>query len=294
MHRQALSALVQATETTMAEETIAAVYDTAPHAEAAVQDLLAANVPQSAIHRHTAEGSYAASGATPMQRPTEGQGFWSSLFGGGGGEADQAVYDSTLSKGGNVVTVTGVPGHDFDAVMAILERHNPVDIDERAASMTQTATTSVTPSMTTAAPARTAQAATGGDTMQLSAEELVVGKRLVNQGGARIRRYVVETPVSEEVRLQSERVTLDRRPVTDGRPVTDDSFGEKTIEMTETAEEAVVSKTARVVEEVALRKEAVERVETVRDTVRKEEIEVEQLPGDAVRGAAVEMNKPKG
>ncbi len=276
----------------MAEETIVAVYDTAPHAEAAVQDLLAANVPQSAIHRHAAEGSYAGSGATPLQPPTEGQGFWSSLFGGGGGEADQAVYDSTLSRGGNVVTVSGVPGHDFEAVMAILERHNPIDIDERAAGMTQaTATASVTPPMTAAAPARTATA--GADAMQLSAEELVVGKRLVNQGSTRIRRYVVETPVSENVTLQSEQVTLDRRPVTDGRPVTDDSFGEKTIEMTETAEEAVVSKTVRVVEEVALRKQGAERVETVRDTVRKEEIEVEQLPGEAVRDAVGQMNKPK-
>ena len=225
-----------------------------------------------------------------MQRPEATQGFWSNLFG-GESATDQAVYDSTLSKGGNVVTVTGVPGHDFEAVMAILERHNPIDIDERAAGMTQTATTSVTPPVATAAPARVA--ATGADTVQLSAEELVVGKRLVNQGGTRIRRYVVETPVSENVTLQSERVTLDRRAVTDGRPVTDDSFGEKTIEMTEMAEEAVVSKTARVVEEVALRKEAVERVETVRDTVRKEEIEVEQLPGEAVRNAATQTSKPK-
>ncbi len=49
--------------------------------------------------------------------------------------------------------------------------------------------------------------------------------------------------------------------------------------MTESAEEAVVSKTARVYEEVGLRKEATDRVETIRDTVRKEEVEVEQIPG---------------
>ena len=272
----------------MPDETIVAVYDTAPHAEAAVQDLLAANVPQSAIHRHATEGSYAGAGATAT--PAASQGFWSNLFG-GESATDQAVYNSTLSKGGSVVTVTGVPGQDFEAVMAILERHNPIDIDERAAGLTQ-ATTSVTPPLTaapTTAPATTA----GADTLQLSAEELVVGKRLVNQGGTRIRRYVVETPVSENVTLRSEQVTLDRRPVTDGRPVADDSFGDKTIEMTETAEEAVVSKTARVVEEVALRKQGVERVETVRDTVRKEEVEVEQLSGEAVRTPTAPMGKPR-
>ena len=90
----------------------------------------------------------------------------------------------------------------------------------------------------------------------------------MNRGGTRIRRFVVETPVEESVSLHSEKVTLERRPVTDGRPGTD-SFSDKTMEMTESAEEAVVSKTARVYEEVGLRKEATDRVETVRDTVRK-------------------------
>ncbi len=86
-----------------------------------------------------------------------------------------------------------------------------------------------------------------GDTVQLSAESLAVGKRVVNRGGTRIRRFVVETPVEESVSLHSEKVILDRRPVTDGRTVTGADFSEKTIEMTESAEEAVVSKTARVV-----------------------------------------------
>ena len=108
---------------------------------------------------------------------------------------------------------------------------------------------------------------------------VAVGKRVVNRGGTRIRRYVVETPVEESVNLHSEKVVLERRPVTDGRPVGD--FSDKTIEMTEMAEEAVVSKTARVYEEVGLRKEATDRTETVHDTVRKEEVEIEQIPGTA-------------
>ena len=101
---------------------------------------------------------------------------------------------------------------------------------------------------------------------------------MVNRGGTRIRRFVVETPVEQNITLHDERVILERRPVTDGRPVTD-SFSDKTIEMRESAEEAVVSKTAHVYEEIGLRKEATDRVETVRDTVRKEEVEVEQVPG---------------
>jgi stress response protein YsnF len=60
--------------------------------------------------------------------------------------------------------------------------------------------------------------------------------------------------------------------------------------MTETGEEAVVGKTARVVEEVALRKQAVDHVETVRDTVRKEEVEIEEVQGDGL--ATERLNNP--
>ena len=115
--------------------------------------------------------------------------------------------------------------------------------------------------------------------MQLSEEQLVVGKRAVNRGSTRVRRFVVETPVEQQVSLHDEIIKVERHPVTDGRAVTDADFSDKTIEMTETAEEAVVGKTAHVYEEVNLRKEAVDHVETVKDTVRREEVEVETVPG---------------
>jgi stress response protein YsnF len=53
------------------------------------------------------------------------------------------------------------------------------------------------------------------------------------------------------------------------------AFEERTIEVHQTAEEPVVNKTARVVEEVVVRKDATERTETVRDNVRWEEVDVQ-------------------
>ncbi len=255
----------------MAEETIVAVYDTAAHAQAAVSDLRAASVPESAI---SVQAGGATTGTSTTAAPVREQGFWSSLFG-GEPDHDTSVYDRSVQGGSSVVTVR-VPDQHVDRVMQILESHNPVDIDERASSygLTQTSTTQ-TP---LAAPTRPAVATAEGGAIQLSEEQLAVGKRVVNRGGTRIRRFVVETPVEEQVTLHDEKVTLERRPVTDGRPATD-SFSDKAIEMTATTEEAVVSKTARVVEEVGLRKEATDRVETIRDTVRKEEVEIEQIPG---------------
>ena len=118
-----------------------------------------------------------------------------------------------------------------------------------------------------------------GESLQLAEEQLVVGKKLVNHGTTRVRRFVVETPVEEQVTLHDEKVFIDLQPIADGRAVDGEAFTDQVIEMTETGEEAVVGKTARVREEVHLRKEALDRVETVRDTVRREDVAIENVPG---------------
>ena len=240
-----------------AEETVVGIYDQAPRAEAAIAELHGAGIPERAITVH-AESTP----ATTSSGAARGNGFWAGLL---GGESEQhaAAYERSLQNGSLVVTVR-VPAGQVERVMDILEHHNPVDVDEPGA-------------------ADLAPTAGGRETLQLAEEQLQVGKRTVNHGGTRIRRFVVETPVEQAVSLHSEQVRLERHPVTDGRPVTD-SFSEKTLELTETAEEAVVSKTARVYEEVGLRKEATDRVETVRDTVRKEQVEVEQIPAATPTG----------
>ena len=240
----------------MTYQTLVGIYDTAAHAQAAVTDLRSAGVPDGAVSVHT---QAAATGLAGQRDP----GFWAGLFGGAPDHGTE-VYERSLQSGATVVTVQ-VPDAQVPHVTEILERHHPVDMDERTAGYGDA---------TAAAPV-----ASGQDVLQLAEEQLQVGKRVVNRGGTRIRRYVVETPVEQSVSLHDEAVTLERRPVTDGRAPTD-SFADRTVELTATGEEAVVAKTARVYEEVGLRKEATERVETVRDTVRKEEVAVEQIPGE--------------
>ena len=258
------------------EQTIVAVYDTPAHAELAVQDLLQAHVPASSIERHTEAGSYLGeTSAEPVRKPG---GFLASLFG-TESHADSTTYSESMSRGGTVVTVHGIPHEDFERVAALLEAHRPVEFDDGHAATTTAAPVTATPA-TTALPA----AENDRGTLQLSEESLVVGKRLVNRGGTRIRRYVVETPVEEQVSLHDERVIVDRHPVADGRAVDANAFADndRVIEMTETTEQAVVGKTARVVEEVSLRREGADRTETIHDTVRKEEVEVVQIPGETV------------
>ena len=112
-------------------------------------------------------------------------------------------------------------------------------------------------------------------------EEIRVGKRTVEKGGVRVRTRVEEVPVEEQIKLREETVHVERRPV--NRSVTDaDAAAVRggVIEVTEVGEEAVVAKQARVVEEVVVGKEVVEHQETVRDTVRRTDVEVEQMDAD--------------
>ena len=248
----------------MPNHTVVAVYETAAQAAAAVNDLQAAHVLPDAISQHTK--TLTASG-TAHSAPRE-QGFWASLF---GSEHDTSVYDRSVEEGASVLTVR-VPDDGVDRVTSILESHNPIDLDERAAQYTTEGAAG--------SAASNGRPASDEDTIRLAEESLAVGKRAVSGGTTRVRRYVVETPVEEQIALQDEKVVVDRRPVTGGQPVA--NFTDKTIEMTETHEEPVISKTARVTEEVSLHKQATDRVETVRDTVRRDEVEVEQVPGTAI------------
>jgi len=117
----------------------------------------------------------------------------------------------------------------------------------------------------------------GETTIPVVEEELQVGKREVERGGVRVESRVEEKPVTAEVQLREERVHVERRPV--DRPVTDadDAFREGTLEVTERAEEAVVGKTARVVEEVVVGKQVEEHTETVNETVRRTDVEVKEV-----------------
>jgi hemerythrin-like domain-containing protein len=115
------------------------------------------------------------------------------------------------------------------------------------------------------------------EVIPLGEEVLEVGKRTENRGTARVHRYVVETPVEQQVSLQSERVVVERRRPVDDR-VTGEILTEVTVEVVETEEVPVVRKGVRLREEVVLRTERAERVETVRETVRRDEVDIRQ-PG---------------
>jgi uncharacterized protein (TIGR02271 family) len=205
--------------------------------------------------------------------------FFSNLFGDDREHASH--YSEAVTGGGAVVTVDCESDDEADRAEAILNRLGG-DVDERDAAPGRAAYAE-----TRTAETGRADATEGGEArIPVIEEELRVGKREVEGGGVRVRTRVVERPVEEVVRLREERVNVERRPV--NRPVSEadlNAFREGSFELTERSEEAVVAKQARVVEEVAINKEVGERTETVRDTVRRTDVDVEETGGTKVRGA---------
>lgn len=245
----------------MTQETLVAVFDSLAHAGSAVADLTAAGIASSDIECHSRDAL-----AAPVA-PAGQKNFWSTLFGGETTTGQNTVYDRTVRAGGEVVTVLLHDiDRDADRVMTILEKYTPVDVNERAASYATTG------------------AATGEQTIQLSEERLAVGKRQVSRGTTRLHRFVRTMAVEETITLRDETVSVERRVIADGAVAGPDAFTDQVIEMTEIDEVAVVAKTARVHEEIVLHKEVAERVETVRETLRREDVEIEKIPATSTTG----------
>lgn len=202
-------------------------------------------------------------------------------------DADRGRYQNAVA-GGKILLSVETTEDNIDRVAEILNRHSPVNVHEEATSGRAVSTAAGTSTGAAYAGAQRA-ATTGPQTNQGEAipvveEEIRVGKRSIQRGGVRVYSRVVEQPVEESVRLRQEQVRVERQPV--NRPATEADLRnreQQVVEVREYAEEPVVSKQARVVEEVRVGKDSTERTETVRDTIRRTEVEVENLDEQNVR-----------
>jgi uncharacterized protein (TIGR02271 family) len=151
---------------------------------------------------------------------------------------------------------------------------------------TESTTGMATTGMTTGTETTNTHGTVGHDTsgpttdnaMTRSEEQLSVGTRSEEVGRARLRKYVVTENVTETVPVSHEEVRLEREPITDaniGNAMDGPAISEEEHEVTLHAERPVVQKEAVPVERVRLDKETVTDTETVSESVRKEQIEME-------------------
>ena len=199
-------------------------------------------------------------------------GFFRNLT--GGDEHAHSHYATGVNSGGALLTAT-VDDTKAEEVANTLREYGATEIEGGS----KTAGAAI-PAYGEAAVAST----TGQTAIPIVEEELVVGKREVDRGGVRIYSHVVERPVDADINLREEHINVERRAV--NRPATAADFAAgsgSVFELNATGEEAVVGKSSHVVEEVLVGKQSSERTQAIHDTVRKTEVDVENLPGEVVK-----------
>ncbi len=197
----------------------------------------------------------------------------------GGDDEAHHHYAKGVNAGGALLAVT-VPDEEATEVAALLKQHGAKDIDGAYESSAASGTPVYGDNYATE------RSTAGATAIPIIEEELVVGKREVDRGGVRVYSHVVETPVDTDVTLRDERINIERRPVDRPATAADFTAGKgSAIELNATGEEAVVGKTSRVVEEVLVGKESSQHTESIHDSVRKTEVDIDEIQGETVSNA---------
>jgi uncharacterized protein (TIGR02271 family) len=122
---------------------------------------------------------------------------------------------------------------------------------------------------------------TTDDAMTRSEEELRVGTRERESGRVRLRKYVVEEDVTQTVPVRREEIRVEREPITDanaGDAVSGPDISSEEHEVVLHEEEVVAEKRVVPKERVRLDKDSTTDERQVSETVRKEQLDVDQDP----------------
>jgi uncharacterized protein (TIGR02271 family) len=256
----------------MAMRMITAFFDTRAEAEQAQRRMRELGVTADRIR-------VVDSGADSSARADD-KGLWEKIKDFFSGDEDRYIYEEGLRRGGYLLTAE-VDESEADQACALLEQSSAVDLKTREAEWrAQGWRGAQSNPAAKEGQMRTGERSGTEETIPIVEERLRVGKREVHRGGMRVRSYVVEEPVHEQVRLRTERTEVERHPV--NKPVrgaSGDLLRERVIDVHETTEEPVVEKEAVIKEEVGVRKHTEERVENIDDTVRRTEVDVDRDRG---------------
>ncbi len=273
----------------MVHKTIIAVFDTPEHARTAVGALKTGGVLENNISIF--DNARLSGGAGGIAKGLKEAGLWHRLFGDDISKEEAATYGQAVERGGVVVS-TRVAENDVARVTNILSQHRPVDVHDRvvtsaaaaapAYAETATKTAAAAPLSVTQPAARTMpvtpkMAATHADFLRLAEEQLQVGKEMVETGRTRVRRFTVEREVTQDVTLHEEHAEVLRRALNEAEAISAIDWTDSEIEVIETAEHALISKTVRVVEEIGLNKVGSDHIETVHERLRRQQAEVIQV-----------------
>ncbi len=257
-------------------KTVVGLFSTMGQAQQAKQALVSKGYQEQSIHVIAQNGGQAGSRTSTAGAIGEKiGGYFRSLT--GGDEASHQQYTGGVAAGGAVVSAA-VPDEKASEAAMLLKQQGASDLEGGAAQGGYSGE---------------ATQSTGGTMIPIVEEQLVVGKREVDHGGVRVFSHVIEVPVEAQVLLREEHINVERHAV--NRPATEADFQSANgpaIELTAMAEEAVIGKSSRVVEEVRVGKQSSEHAESIHDTVRKTEGDVEQMGTASGIGERTTTKKP--
>ncbi|MDQ6785852.1 MAG: YsnF/AvaK domain-containing protein [Acidobacteriota bacterium] len=282
-------------------KTIVGIFDDYTKAQASVKALSGAGVKQGNVSIARNEGTgkgYTTYGGANSKNHDNGESigdeimsFFGSLLGADEDPlltGESGIYAESVRRGSTVVTAQ-VAENMVEKAAGILNEKGAIDIDRRAAQYRQAGYKKFDAKAKpyTAEQTKTEMKnfnAQSEIALPVIEEQMVVGKRVVNRGGVRVHTQVTKTPVEKQINLREENVTVDRHKV--DRAVTDadmKNFKEGEFDVTTKAEEAVVGKTAKVVEEVVVGKNVTDKTKTVSGSVKRTDVEVDQLKSKKAR-----------
>lgn len=278
--------------------TLVGIFDDYTAAQRAVQQLSQAGIKQGdiSIARNEPAGKgYTTYGGANSTDYTTGtsigdkiSNFFDGIFGTDINDDERGVYSESVRRGSTIVVVN-TDDNITERAADILNSAGAVDVDRRHAQYRASGYQKFDQKapLYTEEQTRTETqnyANQGEVALPVIEEQLNVGKRVVQRGGVRVHTSVTERPVEASVNLREENVTVERRPV--NRAASDADLAaikEGDFTVTTRAEVPVIAKEAHVVEEVVVGKNVTERQETVSDTVRRTDVEVEETGVDVDR-----------
>ena len=181
-------------------------------------------------------------------------------------EPDVTTYLEGVKHGGTIITAN-VADSAATRAAEIMSGYKMVNIKDRASELTKTRSD-----------LKLSDPAKNDNVLEVIEEQLEVGKESVERGRMRIYNVLSEREVSQDIGLRDETIRVNRRPANRAVKIDPDLFKPRSFEMIETDEIAKVGKTARVIEEVSLGKEVAQKVQTIKETLRRQDVQVEEVP----------------
>ncbi len=261
-------------------QTVIGIFQDATQAKNAIDQLKGAGIPESDVilktNQATADSKFSGidSSNTGVEEDSDENGitrFFKSLFGGDSEDADH--YSRLTKSGSTVVSVRADSADEAERIADILDDYGAINVEENAKGQAEYSGQGFGQDRSTRLVDDTKDIV-----IPKIQENLEVGKRTVESGGVRVRSRIVETPVEEQVQLWQEHVNVERTPV--NRPLSDTDrtdFKDQDIELIEHTEVPVVSKQARVVEEIKISKTGSATTQTIKDTVRNTEVDIDDI-----------------